>query len=197
MRLVSTDGHRVAMATTVAKWPKGAPDVIVPIRLAELIAGCGKGSLQWNDALMRFQSGPVTITGKMIDGSFPDYRRLFSNITGDPYAFDAEAMLGAIRRVRIASDAQQRKLHIKRMDGRLAIRIEGTSGFEGEDEIDADCVDGFEACVNADYVVHIMAAIVDGGVAVQHDTPGSVLYIRPVTQPKDMTLEILCMPMRV
>lgn len=196
-RFVSTDGYRVASVTTSAKWPKGAADVILPPRLAKAIAEAGSGSLQWDATKARFTAGDVTITGKMIEGTFPDYRRLFSKVVGDVYAVDASELLDAVRRVRIASDAQQRKLRLTKKDGALAIRIEGTSGFEGEDEITADCADGFETGVNADFLVGMLSALDADSISVQHDGPDSAMYFRPIAQGTDIAFEGLLATLRI
>lgn len=195
-RFVSTDGYRVASVTT-GKWPKGSPDVIVPSGLAKVIGDAGPGSLEWSDRLIRFTAGSVTITGKTIEGTYPDYRRLFAKVAGDVYAIDATELIDAVRRVRIASDARERKLRLTRRDGALSIRIEGTSGFEGEDEITADCTEGFECGVNADFLIAMLAALDTDAVSVQHDGPSSVMYFRPIAQPADMTFEGLLATLRI
>lgn len=196
-RFVATDGYRVASVTTDAKWPKGAPDVIVPPELAKVLADAGAGSLEWSDRLCRFTAGAVTITGKMLEGVYPDYRRLFAKVSGEPYAIDAGELLDAVRRVRIASDAQQRKLRIIRKDGALGIRIEGTAGAEGDDEIDADCQDGFEAGVNADFLVGMLSALDTDAVAIEHAGPDEVMYFRPIAQPVGVTFEGLLATLKI
>ena len=79
----------------------------------------------------------------------------------------------------------------------MSIRIEGTSGFEGEDEITADCTEGFECGVNADFLVAMLAALDTDAVSVQQDGPSSVMYFRPIAQPADMTFEGLLGTLRI
>lgn len=194
---VSTNGYRVAMVQSQSKWPKGAPDVIVPANLAKIIAGIGPGSLEWDNAKMRFIADGVTVTGKAIDGTFPDYRSLFNRVAGDLYAIDATEMLDAVRRVRIGSDAKERKLRITRKQGGLHLRIEGTSGFEGEEEIPADCEAGFETGVNADYLAAMLGALNTDSIAVTQDGPAGLMHFRPIAQSPDITFEGLLGPMRI
>ena len=196
LRVVATDRYRFASIETGTKWPKGAPNVIVSTGLAAAIKDAGDGSISWDDKKLRFTSGAITITGKLVDGEFPDYRRVFPEPI-EPYAVDADELLAAVRRVRIASDAQQRKLRIKRGDGVLQVRIEGTSGFEGEEEVLADCSDGFEAAINADFLIGMLTALEADSIAIEQAEPASVFHIRPVAQSADLRFSGLIFPLRV
>lgn len=196
-RFVATDGYKMPIVTTTAKWPKGAPDVILPPELAKVLAEAGPGSLEWSDRLCRFTAGAVTITGKMLDGKFIDHRSQLTKVAGEPYAVDAGELVDAVRRVRIASDAQQRRLRLTRRNGALGVRIEGTSGAEGDDEIDADCTEGFEAGFNADFLVGMLQAADTDAVSIEQDAPGTMMRISPVAQGADMRFEGLLWPLRI
>lgn len=197
-RFVSTDGYRMPIVTTAAKWPKGAPDITLPAPLAKIIADTGPGSLEWSDRLVRFTAGDVTITGKTLSdaGSFPDHRVQLAKVAGEPYAVDAGEMVEAVRRVRIASDAQQRKVRLSRRDGAIGIRIEGTSGFDATDEIDADCTEGFETCFNADFLAGMLAAAGEDSVSIEQEGPGAMMRVSPIAS-GDLKFEGLLWPLRV
>lgn len=210
-RYVTTDGKVATSIETEAAWPADAPNVIIPTKLANVIAeACADADaatpdvkLEWDAAKLRFsyagydECGPITITGKMVDGNFPDYRRIFPKDPVEPYAVGTEELRDAIRRVRIASDAKERKLRVARKDGGLAIRIEGTSGFEGAEEIPADCQDGFEAGFNADLFDKMLGAIDHETMAVEHAGPMDVALVRPMSQPAGMKFLGLVMTMRI
>lgn len=196
LRVLATDRYRFASIETQSKWPKDAPGVIVPTALVNAIKDAGDGSIAWDDRKLRFSSGAITITGKLIEGKFPNYRRVFPDPV-EPYAVDADEFLAGVRRVRIASDAQQRKLRIKRGDGFIRLRIEGTASFEGEDEIQADCSDGFEAGINADYLIGMLTALEADSVAIEQAEPGSVFCFRPVAQSGDCRFSGLIFPLRI
>ncbi len=199
-RYVATDANALASIETETAWPKDAPNVIVPIALCNVIANAsddaGEVALAWDERKLRFEAGDVTITGKMIDGNFPDYRRIFPEPC-EPYAVDAGDLRDGVRRVRIASDAKTRRLRIERKKGALHIRIEGTSGFEGSEEIPADCENGFETAVNADLLVSMLAAVDCETVTVEQEDALKIMVLRPVSQPKGVSFTGLIMPMRI
>lgn len=192
---VTTDGHCLCVINGATKWPTKAPDVIIAPGFLKALPD-EAGTLEWDDRKARFKAGDITVVGKVIDGTYPDYRRVIPN-SCEPYAVDADDFIGAVRRVRIASDAQQRKLRISRKDGLLAVRIEGTSGFEGEEEVTADCADGFECGVNADYLVSMLQALEAESVTVEHPDAGTPMLFRPVSQKPDVSFLGVVMPMRI
>jgi len=82
LRAVATDGHRLARVEE--KLPEGAsgmPGVIVPRKtVAELRKLLEETSdevkIALSDTRIQFSLGPVTLTSKLIDGTFPEYERV-------------------------------------------------------------------------------------------------------------------------
>ncbi|MEM9429842.1 MAG: DNA polymerase III subunit beta, partial [Pseudomonadota bacterium] len=81
LRCVATDGHRLARIE--AELPSGAdalPGVIVPrktvLELARLLEGDTPIAVSVSETKIRFATPEVTLTSKVIDGSFPDYARV-------------------------------------------------------------------------------------------------------------------------
>ena len=82
LRAVATDGHRLAQVELAR--PNGAdgmPGVIIPRKtvneLHRLIEDGGTTvSVGVSPAKIRFEAGTVTLTSKLIDGTFPDYGRV-------------------------------------------------------------------------------------------------------------------------
>ena len=82
LRAVATDGHRLARVEE--KLPEGAsgmPGVIVPRKtIAELRKLLEETSdeveIALSDTRIQFSLGPVTLTSKLIDGTFPEYERV-------------------------------------------------------------------------------------------------------------------------
>lgn len=193
-RYVATDGARLASYQSADAWPEGAPDVIMPTGLCAVLADSGDGALSWDERKVRFvrEGGNVTITGKTIDGSYPDYRRVIPSVHS-VFQFDSEDALGAIKRVRIASDAKQRKLRIKPTGEGLELRIDGTSGFEGCEEIEAQCDGEHESAVNVDYLANMLDACGEGAVRVSQESANSPFRFDPID---DTSFVGVVMPMR-
>ena len=199
-RWVATDSYQLASVITETKWPKSAPDVIVPAPMIKAMAdaaGDDVAKLEWDVSKLRFTSGSVTITSKMIEGSFPDYRRAIPILDGSSFTVDAAELEGAVVRVRIASDAKQRGLWIKQQNAALLIRIEGTSGFEGEEEIAAECDEGHECCLNADILAAMLSAMDAETIIITQKEDGTPIFLRPSAHPEGIVFVGLIMPMRI
>lgn len=106
LRMVTTDGHRLALADIPA--PEGTvdmPGVIVPrdtvLTLRKLLAGkavpavkCEVGREQ-----LRFTVGGTVLMSKIIDGTFPAYQRVIPTQNGITIAFDRAGMLAVLGRL--------------------------------------------------------------------------------------------------
>ncbi len=82
LRAVATDGHRLAQFDLEAPaGAEGMPGVIVPRKtvgeIQRLIDGVeGEVQVELSASKIRFTHGPVVLTSKLIDGTFPDYGRV-------------------------------------------------------------------------------------------------------------------------
>jgi DNA polymerase-3 subunit beta len=82
LRAVATDGHRLArVEERLPEGASGMPGVIVPRKtIAELRKLLEETSdevaIALSDTRIQFSLGPVTLTSKLIDGTFPEYERV-------------------------------------------------------------------------------------------------------------------------
>ena len=82
LRAVATDGHRLAQyEIPLPSGAKGMPGVIVPRKTVGEVQRLIEDSdaeiaIELSQAKIRFTIGDVTLTSKLIDGTFPDYARV-------------------------------------------------------------------------------------------------------------------------
>lgn len=84
MRAVATDGHRMVCVDSDVAWG-GAQSVIVPTRACEEIvrlAGDDGLALMWSERVLSVTDGMTTYATKLIDGTYPDYRRVIPDYAG-------------------------------------------------------------------------------------------------------------------
>lgn len=193
---VATTGQVFAMVETDMEFD--GPDVIAPTAFLNAVKTSSEGAclLAWDDKKLLFKCGDVSIAAKVIDGTFPDYRRVIPEPC-EAWAIDTADFAGAIKRVRIASDAKERKLRVRKGDNVIAIKIEGTAGFEAEEEVQADCEDGFEFGVNADFMTSMLGAVDCDSVAVEHPDPNAPIVFHPVSQKPGLRFTGIVMPLRI
>jgi DNA polymerase-3 subunit beta len=201
LRAVATDGHRLAQyELPVPAGAAGMPGIIVPRKtvgeVQRLIEDSeAEVSVQVSSAKIRFSIGDVTLTSKLIDGTFPDYARVIPSGNDKELVVDKKDFEAAVDRVSTVSSERGRAVKLSLSGGKLILSVtnpdSGSATEEIEVEYDADPIDiGF----NSRYLLDI-AAQIDGEVAVlKLADPGSPTLI----QDKDTkgALYVL-MPMRV
>lgn len=137
LRAVTTDGHRLAVIDSDIETPdlrqSDKPGPIIPQpAIAALCAALRPGSnspatLAIDKRYFRFELDDVTITGRLIDGTFPNYKRVLKNIGGNN---NATLTLAPIKTLRDISDCWFAR----------AVAIDATSGtiaLDGDPEIKA------------------------------------------------------------
>ena len=144
LRAVAIDGHRMVVTdTALPDEAAGMPGVIVPsaaTKLLRVILGKkpdGAVSVRLSGTHIQVVSGPVTLTSKLVDGSFPDYLRV---IPRDPTPRMAVAAADFRAAVKIVTAGADKGATVAIGDGALrcgANRIP-ISGAEGVPEVRFD-----------------------------------------------------------
>lgn len=106
LRLVSTDSYRLAVKDLAGTSILGEDQkVLVPSRaLAELVRIIGDGSevlLRLAEREAAFEVGNITLTTRLIEGDFPNYRGLLPTGHPNKLTVERDLLLEAVRRVRL------------------------------------------------------------------------------------------------
>jgi DNA polymerase-3 subunit beta len=106
LRLVSTDSYRLAVRDLAGLGVLTADQkVLVPSRalneLGRILAGSGEVSLRLGRHDATFTAGRVTLTTRLIEGEFPNYRQLIPPSYPNKLTVGRESFLDAVRRVKL------------------------------------------------------------------------------------------------
>jgi DNA polymerase-3 subunit beta len=111
LRLVATDSYRLAVRDLVGVSVLAADQkVLVPSRalseLARVLPTTGDITLRLGEREATFEVGDATLTTRLIEGEFPNYRQLIPSSYPNRVTVAREALLDGIRRVKLlARDA--------------------------------------------------------------------------------------------
>jgi DNA polymerase-3 subunit beta len=201
MRAVATDGHRLARVELPAPAGSGGmPGVILPRKtvgeIHKLLDDADQPvSVELSAAKARFTVGPVVLTSKLIDGTFPDYARVIPVANDKRLVVERGDFAAAVDRVSTISSERGRAVKLSLNEGRLVLTVtnpdSGTATEEIEVDYDAEPLDiGF----NSRYLLDI-AAQLDGDTALLRlADPGSPTLV----QDRDGAAALyVLMPMRV
>lgn len=197
-RAVAVNTTSMAVATTGATFPKDADSVIVPAKYAALLADMAEShgddtiAVQWNERKIRAEIGSAVLSGKLIDATFPDYRRIIPEF-GTPIIFEPAAVSDAIKRVLVITEEKTRSLKIERGDGKIILHASAAATGMSSEEIPADCAAGETTGLNGQQLSEIVAAIGGDSIEMHQSEPGRAVVFRRVV---DDGAFALTMPMK-
>lgn len=201
LRAVSTDGHRMARVEIPApQGTKGMPSVIVPRKavseLRKLIEEFdGDVEVGLSDARVRFSFDSTTLTTKLIDGTFPDYKRVIPTANEKALEVDGRALASAVDRVSTISSDKTRSVKLSLDKNTLQLSVNSPESGTASEEVNVKYTsEPMEIGFNARYLLDILDQIEGEEVKIELADAASPTLIRD-TGDKD-SLYVL-MPMRV
>ncbi|EGG75248.1 DNA polymerase III subunit beta [Gluconacetobacter sp. SXCC-1] len=135
LRAVATDGHRLArVETELPAGSAGMPGVIVPRKtVAELRKLLDEGPEQvavaLSDTRIQFSIGNITLTSKLIDGTFPEYERVIPHGNDKILRVGKKIFSDAVSRV--AAISQERSRPVKLSMGHNLLTLSAASQDQG------------------------------------------------------------------
>ncbi len=202
LRAVATDGHRLAQLDL--EQPAGAagmPGVIIPRKTVQELhrlieASDGPIAVSVSPAKVRFVIGTVTLTSKLIDGTFPDYNRVIPQNNDKTLRVSNAEFMSAVDRVSTIASERGRAVKLAIHNGTLTLSVNNPEGGSATEEMPVDFGSqaGLEIGFNARYLLDI-AGQLDGDTAqFKLADAGAPTIIR---DGDDLTALYVLMPMRV
>ena len=144
LRAVATDGHRLARIEMPA--PEGAagmPGVIAPRKavseILKLLEDPSKDvTVEISPVKARFRLGDVTLTTKLIDGTFPDYNRVIPQNNDKRLVVDKDQFQRAVDRVSTISSDRGRAIKLSIADNKMTLSVNNPDSGSASEEIEVD-----------------------------------------------------------
>jgi DNA polymerase-3 subunit beta len=166
VRVVATDGHRLALSEAKSEEPlEGETQVILPrkavLELGRLLADRNEDvelEISTNHLRIRFEEN--SFTSKLIDGRFPDYQRVIPADSNKLMKVNREGFKQALARASILSNEKYRGIRFALSNGLLQLLAHNPEQEEAEEELEVgyageDLVIGF----NVGYLLDVLGAI--------------------------------------
>jgi DNA polymerase-3 subunit beta len=214
-RAVATDGHRLAYfdmtggpinGRAFGQAFKAAGGFIVP-RLALEKVTKAAGILAKAKALpesvavtvgrnmIRLAFGPVQITAKLIDGTFPDYMRVVPRYNENVSTFAVKDMAEAVTQVSLISAEKGRAVRLDVRPDSICLTVNNPGNGRAETTIPATLAgEPLEIGFNARYLTDLLAEITGETVTAAFSDAGSPAVF---SDPADSRFAAVLMPMRV
>lgn len=201
LRCVATDGHRLARID--ADLPENAadmPGVIVPRKtvgeLRKLLDDDEmKIAVSVSETKVRFATPDITLTSKVIDGTFPDYTRVIPQGNTRKLEVDASDFAQAVDRVATVSSERSRAVKLQLDEDRLVLSVNAPDSGAAEEELVVAYGDErLEIGFNAKYLLEIAGQVDRENAVFLFNSSGDPTLMR---EGNDTSAVYVVMPMRV
>ncbi len=201
LRAVATDGHRLArIDAPLPENAQGMPGVIVPRKTVNEL----KKLLEDDEAIIavsvsetkiRFATPAITMTSKVIDGTFPDYTRVIPTGNTKRLEVDAGDFAKAVDRVATVSSERSRAVKLSLDEDRLVLSVNAPDSGAAEEELAVAYSDEhLEIGFNAKYLLEIASQVDRENAVFMFNSSGDPTLMR---EGNDMSAVYVVMPMRV
>lgn len=201
LRAVATDGHRLARVELPA--PVGAeqmPGIILPRKAVTEIAKLLEDetmevSVSLGKTKARFEIGDVTLTTKLIDGTFPDYERVIPTGNNKHLRVPTKAFAAAVDRVATIAIEKTRAIKMSIGTGSLILSATSPEAGSATEELEVDYAEGGqEIGFNSRYLLDITQQVTGEELELQMADSASPTIVKDAN---DGSALYVLMPMRV
>ena len=146
LRAVATDGHRLArVEEPIPEGATGMPGVIIPRKtvgeLRKLLdEESGEVEVGLSDTRIQFKAGSITLTSKLIDGTFPEYERVIPRDNDKILRVGKKDFAEAVGRVSAISSERSRPVKMSLSRDLLVLAAASPEQGTATEELDGDRV---------------------------------------------------------
>lgn len=202
LRMVATDGHRLALVSRAVAGAQSAHSITLPRKgLQELRRLLETGvdeevEIVVSPRELRLLASGVELFMRAIEGEFPDYRQVIPKETSNRVQVGRDDLLSAVRRVSLLASERSRGVKLQLERGRLEISANSPDLGDASEELEVEYAG--EAMVvgfNGRYLLDVLAVHGEG----DHIEIGLTNAVGPgtVRSEEDPDYTYVIMPMRL
>ncbi|MDO4693573.1 MAG: DNA polymerase III subunit beta [Eikenella sp.] len=200
LRLVATDGHRLAYSAAVidANLPKA--EVILPrktvLELFKLLNRPGEPvTVELLNNQVRFRCNDTVVVSKVVDGKFPDFNRVIPQDNDKIFQLSRTDLLGALERAAILANEKFRGARLQLRPGLLSVLCSNNEQEEAREELEIAYQGGeLEVGFNIGYLMDVLRNVHSDDIRLAFgDANRSTLF----TIPDNPDFKYIVMPMRI
>jgi DNA polymerase-3 subunit beta len=200
LKLVATDGHRLAYASLEIGGKLARQEVIVPrktvLELVKLLADSDdEVKIELAATQASFTFGSIELVSKLIDGKFPDYTRVIPTGHKNKLLAQREPLRQALQRAAILSNEKFRGVRWVLADGSLKLVSSNAEQEEAHEEVEVKYSgEALDIGFNVNYLLDVLNNV--GGAEIEcafGDSASSAL----ISYGSEKDFKYVVMPMRI
>ena len=204
LRVVATDGHRLALATGPALVEAADTGVIIPrkgvLELSRLLDGSVPLELSIGTNHIRATNEQFTFTSKLVDGKFPDDGRVIPKNADKSVIGERGELKQAFTRTAILSNEKYRGVRLKLSDNNLDITANNPGQGQAEEVVGVQYTGAeLEIGFNVSYLLDVLSVLEQPQVRLSLSDEASSALLENAEAPSEGEPERLyvVMPMRL
>ena len=201
MRMVATNGHRLAKMDVPASGGSTA-DLIVPPKALEqirrLFTADAEVMVARSDNHIGFRAAGKVVFSRLIEGPYPNYEQVIPRENDKAATVDKAAMSSALRRMSVVASDQTHRIRLAFSGGTAKFSVQTPDLGEAQDEL-AVTYEGepLEIGFNATYLLEILKYMPTDEVRFTFKAPERAATIEPVGWNDPASYMCLVMPLRL
>ena len=201
LTLVGTDGHRLAkFSHKIDDKIDQISGVIIPKKtiyeLSKLLAEIDQNiAISISSNKIVFSIGKITFISKLIDGSFPDYKRVIPKDNNNILKIDRSSLLSAVDRVSTIANEKSPVIKFKLLKNILNLNTVNNENSTASEDLKVNYVgDEIEIGFNSKYIMDIVNNLDDEQISINlKDNSSPIIAL----ENSNTNLVYVLMPMRV
>src|SRR5712691_7589198 len=200
LKLVATDGHRLAYASLKLNAELPRQEVIVPrktvLELTKLLADSDEEvRIELSTTQAAFSFGTAEVVSKLVDGKFPDYTRVIPTQHKNRLQTEREPLRQALQRAAILSNEKFRGVRWVLTEGSLKLVSSNAEQEEAQEDLDVKYSgDALDIGFNVNYLLDVLNNVPGSAVECAFgDSSSSAL----ISYASEQDFKYVVMPMRI
>ena len=197
---VATDSHRLSSSSLEIENATNFTSLILPrktvFQLCSLLAEVNDNlSMQTSDNKVKFSLGNLKLISKVIDGKFPDYKKVVPTTNDKTLVVSSKDFINSIERV--ASVSLDRKEGVKLVINKdnVQLSVNSANSGEGNEKINAQfSSDSLNISFNSKYLIDIASEVEDKNLKMNLKDSVSPVLVEDVS---DKNSFYVIMPMKI
>jgi DNA polymerase-3 subunit beta len=167
LKAVATDGHRLSMSYVDVQITNKISGIIISKKIVFEVKKLldtygGDVSMAFTNNQVQFEIGDTVLISKLVDGKFPEYKKVIPEISSDFFTINRTKFLEIIDRLSVMSDDKLRIIKLELSKNVLFFHVSNNRLGSAKGEIALDyCGQDWSAGFNANYLMDV-ASTLDG-----------------------------------
>lgn len=205
MRMVATDGHRLAkIIHTEMQKSEAEKEIIIPAKALHSLSRFRSDmeqlkSITIGENHILFDLGETLIFSRLIAETYPNYERVIPQDNTNKLTVNRELLSSSVKRVSILSNAITHQIRLAIKENSITLSaLDQDIGGEAKEEITAEYGgEPMDIGYNAMYILEILSQIESEEVVFELKTPTTAGLVYPTDQKENEDYLCLIMPLRL